>query len=94
MQLSKVLFGDTDFSKLDYQKHQSYIIERVLVYGKISDWRAIQTYYGNKTIKEIALKARNLDPKTLAFVSNLFDIPKEKFRCFTTQQSTPKHWDY
>ncbi|MFZ4543623.1 MAG: DUF6922 domain-containing protein [Saprospiraceae bacterium] len=93
MNLSKVIFWDIDFEKLDYQKHQTYIIERVLMYGKITDWRAIQAYYGNELIKETALQARYLDPKTLAFASTIFDIPKQEFRCFTIQQSSPKHWD-
>ncbi|WP_250631052.1 DUF6922 domain-containing protein [Rhodoflexus caldus] len=94
MELSKVIFWDTEYSKLDYEKHRNYIIERVLIYGKVTDWRAIQAYYGNDIIKQVAINARNLDAKTLAFVSNLFDIPKQQFRCYTMLQSVPKHWDY
>ncbi len=94
MNLSPVIFWDISFEKLDYEKHRAYIIEKVLMYGKISDWRAIQAYYGNEVIKETALNIRNLDEKTLAFVSNLFNIPKEQFRCYTTKQSTPTHWDF
>jgi hypothetical protein len=88
MELSKVLFWDTNFDTLDYQKHKEYIIEKVLVYGKISDWRQIQAYYTNDVIKEVAVNLRNLDAKTLAFLSVIFDIPKQKFRCFITPPST------
>jgi hypothetical protein len=94
MQLSKVIFWDIDFDKLDYEKHRNYIIEKVLMYGKITDWRAIQAYYGNEMIKEVALNIRSLDAKTLAFVSGIFNIPKQQFRCYTTQQSIPTHWNY
>ena len=94
MQLSKAIFWDTNYETLDFDTHGSYIIERVLMYGKISDWRAIQAYYGNEMIKEAALQASYLDPKTLAFVSGIFDVPKQQFRCYTTQQSIPTHWDF
>lgn len=94
MELSKALFWDTKFETIDFEKHRNYVIEKVLVYGKLSDWRAIQNYYSNEVIKEIAMQARNLDAKTLSFLSAIYDIPKEQFRCYTTQQFTPKHWDY
>jgi hypothetical protein len=90
MNLSKVIFWDTDIDKIDYQKHARYVIERVVMYGKVNDWRAIQAYYG----MEKMLQSRYLDAKTLSFLSCVFDIPKEQFRCYTIQQSTPIHLDF
>jgi len=94
MELSKVIFWDTTFETIDFDIHRNYVIEKVLVYGKLSDWKAIQAYYGNDVIKEIGMQARNLDAKTLSFLSAIYDIPKEQFRCYTTLQSTQTHWDY
>ena len=37
---------------------------------------------------------RHLDPKILNFFSVYFDINKSNFRCFTIQQSIPKHFNY
>ena len=51
MKLSKVLFWDTDYTKIDYDKHARYVIERVEMYGNVADWRAAKAYYGKKKIK-------------------------------------------
>lgn len=93
-QLSRVLFWDTDYDKIDWDNKARYVIERVVAYGFVEDWRAIQRFYGMDRIREVALQARDLDPKTLSFLSLIFDIPKEQFRCYTQIQSNPGHWVY
>lgn len=92
--LSRVLFWDTDYDKIDWDGKARYVIERVVSLGFVEDWRAIQNYYGMEKIRETALQARDLDPKTLSFLSVIFDIPKENFRCYTTLRSNPGHWVY
>ena len=72
--------------------YSDYIIKQVLEYGKLSDWKLIKNYYGLKEIAKTAMTFRALDPKTLNFISFLSGIPKEKFRCYTYQQSLPPHW--
>ena len=94
MQLSKVLFWDVDYARIDYEQHAAFVIERVAALGKVSDWRAIQDYYGRDRLKSVLLNARYLDKVTLSFVSCVFDIPKEQFRCYTHKQLSPPHWDY
>lgn len=92
--LSRVLFWETDYEKIDWDAKARYVIERVVMYGFLEDWRAIQKYYGMEKIKEVVLQARDFDPKTLSFLRVIFNIPKEKFRCYTTLQSNPGHWVY
>ncbi len=92
--LSRVLFWETDYDKIDWDGKASYVIERVVMLGFVEDWRAIQQYYGMDKIREAVLVARDFDPKTLSFLSLIFDIPKEKFRCYTTLRSNPGHWVY
>lgn len=92
--LSRVLFWDTDYDKIDWDGKARYVIERVVAYGFMEDWRAIQKYYGMDRIKEAVLQARDLDPKTLSFLSVIFEIPKEQFRCYFYIQSNPGHWVY
>jgi hypothetical protein len=94
MQLSKVLFWDTNYDKIDWQNSARYVIGRVLMYGKMSDWEAIKAFYGLERIKKEMLVERDLDAKTLAFLSNLFQIQPQSFQCYITKQSIPKHWDY
>ena len=94
MQFSNHLFWDTNRNSLDIEKHKSYIIKQVLEYGLIGDWKLIQHYYGLEKIAETAQSFRELDKKALSFISFLSNIPVEKFRCYTYQQSIPRHWNF
>lgn len=73
--------------------NKEYIIKQVLEYGLINDWRIIKNYYGVKQIGEVAKEFRNLESKTLSFISIVSQVPKEEFRCYTYQQSIPQHWN-
>jgi len=76
------------------QEHKSFVISRVLEYGTIKDWRTILKYYGLKEIARTATKLRILDNKALAFIATLSGIEKEKFRCYTNQQSAGQHLSF
>ncbi len=94
MQLSRVIFWDTDYDKIDWDNKVRYVIERVVSYGTVADWRAIQKRYGMDRIRDEMLQSRDLDPKTLSFLSVIFDISQEQFRCYKYIQSNPGHWVY
>lgn len=85
------LFWDVDPTKLDMEKNKKLIIHRTLDYGLIGDWRLIKAYYGMDVITDVAVTIRDLSSESRALVSNLSGVPKEKFRCFITKQSIPKH---
>lgn len=91
---SKHLFWDINRSNLDFEKNKKTIITNVLDYGLINDWNIIYNYYGIDEIAKIAMNARDLDEKSVAFVSLLSKIPKEKFLCYTTKQLNRRHWIY
>lgn len=93
-QFSKHLFWDVDRSRLDAETHQDYIIKQVLEYGLLNDWVIIQKHYGIARIAQTATTFRVLDKKALSFIATLSHRPKEDFRCYTPQQSTPPHWDF
>jgi uncharacterized protein DUF6922 len=78
--------------KLD--KNKAYIIWQVLEYGKLSDWKLIKEHYGIAQIAQCATNFRTLEKKALSFISLLSGIPKEKFRCYTMQQSMPSHRNF
>lgn len=94
MNLSKHLLWDIDAQELDPNKHARFIVERVLTRGRLSDWFEIQTYYGWERLKKEVVKIRSLDSLTLNFCSKLFHIPKEQFRCYNTDPSIQKLWNY
>lgn len=94
MNLPSYLFWDIDLDSLDFNKNARFIIQRVVQKGTLKDWETIKDYYGLEFIKKEILFIRDLDAKTLNFFSTYFDINKNEFRCFTTQQSIPKHFNY
>ena len=93
-QLTKGLFWDVDFEKIDWDKNAPYVVERVLSRGKWENFKTILAYYGKSRIKEIIVKLRYLDKRTLHFCSVYFNIPLNEFRCYNIRQSNRLHWDY
>ncbi len=92
--LSKWLFWDVDFETIDWKKNAPYVVQRVLDKGTWEDFKTIMEYYGDKNIKEIIVKLRYLDKKTIQFCSVYFNIPLTNFRCYNIKQLNPQHWDY
>ena len=90
----KHLFWDVNRDNLDWERSKQTIIRNVLEYGLINDWNMIYNYYGIDEIARVVMKLKYLDKKSIAFVSLLSKIPKEKFLCYTAKQSNPKHWEF
>lgn len=87
------LFWDVDISTFDLEKHKIHLIQKVLEYGKIQDWNLLKKYYGLETIKTVALNLRSLDAVTLSFVSTIFKIDKQEFRCYKHRQLVQNYWN-
>ena len=85
---NRVLFWDCDFNSLDFENHRLFIIGRVLTRGQWSDWQALRELCSKESLAADVVQIRDLDPRTLAFCSAYFDIPKEQFRCFTKTPSS------
>ena len=92
--LSPHLFWDVDQKKIDIDRSKHYIINRVLEYGLINDWTIIYKHYGIDQIAQIAMQLNDLDDKTLSFIALLSKKPIDQFRCYTTKQSKPRHWNF
>ncbi len=91
---SENLFWDTDVQKLDMERHKKYIIARVIEYGTFHDWLLLCNYFTLEEVIRIAQSLRSIDPKTVAFLSVVGNVPLEDFRCCTSKQSSRKHWIY
>ena len=94
MKLTKAIFWDSDYDRIDFDKRARYVIGKVLNYGLLEDWNAICAYYGKERIKKEAVQIRDLDPKAMYFLNALYDIPLSAFKCYTWRLSTPAHWTY
>lgn len=91
---SSHLFWDVDIAKIDMSINKKWLIQRVLEYGLLNDWQIIYKYYGIEEIAQISINLKDLDNKSVSFISVLANIPKENFLCYTTKQSNPKHWNF
>lgn len=91
--LSKMLFWDMDMGQADMDKYPRHIIQRVLEYGTLEDWRIIHSYYGLDKIVEECKQMRTLDPICLAFICAKSNTKEEEYRCYHTRQSFPTLWN-
>ena len=80
--LSDYLFWDYNTSLLDPNVDRYLILERVFSRGTENDEREVLKYYGTDLIKKSILDIKYLDKKTLNYLSIVFSIPKEKFKCY------------
>lgn len=91
---SEGLFWDVDPDELkDMDKYAMFIVQRVLEYGNMDDWRIIRSYYGLKKIIELGKQMRTLSAKALSFLCALSNTKKEEYRCWHFRQSNPTLWN-
>jgi hypothetical protein len=50
--------------------------------GTENDEKQIFRYYGNDTVRDAILNIKYLDKKTLNYLSIVFGISKERFKCY------------
>lgn len=91
--MSSYLFWDVDVSSIEFDKHKAYIVQRVLEYGLLDDWKKLTDTISLNEIVETCKQLRTLDPKALSFISLISKTPIEEFRCYTTRQSNPTLWN-
>ncbi|GHV95647.1 hypothetical protein AGMMS50293_19670 [Spirochaetia bacterium] len=80
--LSPYLFWDCNINMLDPDIDKKLILERVFTRGTENDEKKVFAYYGNESIKNTILDIKYFDKKTLNYLSIVFDISKEEFRCY------------
>jgi hypothetical protein len=85
-------FWDVDFKKLNVSRSKRLIIERVFVLGTAKEINLIINYYGAREVVDVLKSLNYIDPKTLNFVSKLFNISIQSFKCYTRKQLTQQHW--
>ena len=94
MKLHKSTFWEYDLKTLDPVADFHTIIPRIAMRGTYDEWLELRKFYGDEKIIEVLKQERYLDQRTLHFVSSLYNIPKEEFRCYTMRQSGPILWEY
>ncbi len=90
--IRKELFWDINFDNLDPLRHRRLIIERVLSFGNLQEFRTIMKYYGREIVRDEIKKVGYLDPKTFQFAVSFLKIPKKEMKCYILKQSRLQHW--
>jgi hypothetical protein len=91
--LRNAYFWDLDRSDPDSEVSDRLIIERVFSLGDLKEIRMIIDHYGKKRTVTVLSSLNYLDPKTLNFVSKLFNKPRKQFKCYIRKLSMPQLWD-
>lgn len=91
--MSPHLFWDVDVNSIEFDKHKAYIVQRVLEYGLLNDWKVLMSTLGIDDIVATCKQLRTLEPKALAFISLISKTPITEFRCYTTRQLNPTLWN-
>jgi hypothetical protein len=94
VELTKNIFWDTRYESINWDQHVTYVVDRVLHYGTIKDWKQVLSYYGINKVRDVSVKLRRMDKRTLSYCAVFFQIPKEDFRCYNTEPLLKAHWDY
>lgn len=91
--LSPFLYWDIDMSQASMDACPQQVVQRVLEYGNLDDWRLIRAYYGLHRIVELCKQMRTLDPVCLSYICLLSGTSMEEYRCYHTAQSKPTLWN-
>ena len=91
--LNPQYFWDVDIKRLDVRRSKRLIIERIFVMGTSNEINLVTKYYGSAEVVDVLKSLNYMDPKTLNFVSKLFRIPSQSFKCYTRKQLYHQHWD-
>jgi hypothetical protein len=81
LSLRPVLFWETDFKKLDKQENADFIIGRVLDFGNLKEWRAVEKFYGLDKIKKAVKNHIFSDIRSANFWSMILNIPLNNLKC-------------
>lgn len=76
---------------LDLRRNRQLIIERVFSRGNIEEFKQIINYYPENEIRKAVVNIGTLDKKTLNFISGIYHIKPEEFKCYTGKQSVKKY---
>ena len=90
--LNPRFFWDVDLSALKYASATRLIIERIFFLGDMKEMNQVINFYGEQKVIEALCNLAYIDPKTLNFISKLFNIPHKEFKCYQRKQSMPQLW--
>jgi hypothetical protein len=90
--LKQSYFWDIDLTSVKTVSRR-LIVERIFSYGTLAEMTLLLNYYGKGEVEKILIRLNYIDPKTLNFASKYFGRAKKTFKCYTSKQLMPQHWN-
>lgn len=87
--LKKEYFWDVNIERLDVDSSRRLIIERVFTLGSVKEMMLVIDYYGEEEVKKVLTSLNYIDPRSLNFVSKIFNLPLKSFKCYFRRQLRP-----
>jgi len=75
------LFWDVDPDALDEERHRTFIIERILMFGRPPEIRWLLDRYPSDDLRAVIRHSRRLDRKTGNFWALHFGLAQEEIAC-------------
>jgi hypothetical protein len=94
MTLRETLFWDVNHAELNAQSSKTLIIERVLTRGNLNEFKQLIRFYNIQEFTQTVLKIGYMDGRTLNFISDYLNIPKQDFLCYRKKLSNPEHCSF
>jgi hypothetical protein len=82
-------FWDVNIERLDIDSSRRLIIERVFTLGSVKEMLLVIDHYGEEEVKKVLTGLNYIDRKTLNFVSKIFNLPLNSFKCYSRSQLHP-----
>ena len=92
--ITSTAFWDVDFSTIDFEKRDLFVMEKVVNYGTWSDFLNLIKYYGVDRFKQKIVEAAYLKKDVINFLCVVFELKIEDFTCYTRRQSQNLPWTY
>lgn len=87
------LFWEFRYSEIDWSKHYSVIIARVIERGTEQEWEELIMFYGKEKVMETLKNEVNYLPdEIIQEVCKYFDLQPLQLKSFIRKQSLPRHW--
>lgn len=91
--IAENLFWDVDVSNLDFTKHATLIVQRVIERGNYKELKIIKQFYSPEQLAEIIKNISGFHPIDISFVHYHFKIPLNQLKCYTKKPLTRHYLD-
>lgn len=78
-------FWDVNPDTLDNNRHQQFIVERLLEYGDLDSIDWLNNNFPKSTITQVIKTSKRISPKTGNYFAIYYNLPKDQVLCMRTR---------